>query len=103
MSTSRIADQKVRFSKSLSYLTYGYGQLRAELDASTAAISSQARSHVHADELLLTYGASALVERFLRAAGTRRFRLLLAEGPGVAEVSGGGLRFPVGGEREGAN
>lgn len=43
---------------------------------------------MHADELLLTYGASALVERFLRAAGTRRFRLLLAEGPDVAEVSG---------------
>lgn len=87
MSTYRITDQNVRFSKSLSYLPHG--QLRAELDASTAAISSQARSHVHADELLLTYGASALVERFLRAAGTRRFRLLLAEGPDVAEVSGG--------------
>ncbi|CAH2101595.1 unnamed protein product [Euphydryas editha] len=60
-------------------------ELRAELDASTSSISSQARSHVHADELLLTYGASALVECFLRAAGTRRFRLLLAEGPDVAE------------------
>uniref|UniRef100_S4NTZ6 Translation initiation factor eIF2B subunit beta n=1 Tax=Pararge aegeria TaxID=116150 RepID=S4NTZ6_9NEOP len=60
-------------------------ELRAELDSSTSAICSQAKEHVHADELILTYGASGLVERFLRASATKRFRLLMAEGTEVSE------------------
>ncbi|XP_053622007.1 translation initiation factor eIF2B subunit beta [Plodia interpunctella] len=60
-------------------------ELLAELETSKSSISAQAREHVHADELLLTYGASSLVERFLRNAAQRRYRLILAEGTDVAQ------------------
>ncbi|XP_060809083.1 translation initiation factor eIF-2B subunit beta, partial [Amyelois transitella] len=60
-------------------------ELRAELESSKSSICSQAREHVHADELLLTYGASGLVEKFLRNAAQRRYRLILAEGSDVAQ------------------
>ncbi|KAI8427265.1 hypothetical protein MSG28_014858 [Choristoneura fumiferana] len=53
-------------------------QLRTELEGTAAAISAQAKEHVHADEMILTFGAGRLLERFLRSA--RRYRLLLAEG-----------------------
>ncbi|KAM3958671.1 eukaryotic translation initiation factor 2B subunit beta [Aphomia sociella] len=59
-------------------------ELRGELEASRQAVCVQARAHVHADELLLTYGASALAERFLRAAAPRKYKLMLAEGPCIA-------------------
>ncbi|CAG4936587.1 unnamed protein product [Parnassius apollo] len=60
-------------------------ELSAELDSSTSAICSQACEHVHADELILTYGASSLAEKFLRAAASRRYRLILAESCDVTE------------------
>ncbi|XP_045541076.1 translation initiation factor eIF-2B subunit beta isoform X1 [Papilio machaon] len=60
-------------------------ELRGELDSSTQSVCGQAREHVHADELVLTYGASRLVERFLRAAAPRRYRLLLAESSDVKQ------------------
>lgn len=45
----------------------------------------QAKEHVHGDEVILTYGASDLAERFLRAA-PRNYKLILAEGPDTTEV-----------------
>ncbi|XP_073946433.1 translation initiation factor eIF2B subunit beta-like [Choristoneura fumiferana] len=58
-------------------------QLRTELEGTAAAISAQAKEHVHADEMILTFGAGRLLERFLRSA--RRYRLLLAEGGAPGE------------------
>ncbi|XP_050676502.1 translation initiation factor eIF-2B subunit beta [Leptidea sinapis] len=60
-------------------------ELQAELEASTSSICGQAKEHIHADELILTYGASSLVEKFLKACGTKRFKLLLVESPEVNE------------------
>lgn len=62
-------------------------ELRAELESTSSSICSQARELVHADELVLTYGASALAERFLRPspALSATYRLIIAEGRDVAE------------------
>ncbi|CAB3231876.1 unnamed protein product [Arctia plantaginis] len=60
-------------------------ELRTELESSSSTVCSAAREHVHADELILTYGASALAERFLRTAASRRYKLILAEGTDVQE------------------
>ncbi|CAH0403957.1 unnamed protein product [Chilo suppressalis] len=61
-------------------------EVRAEIESCTASISSQARAHVHAAELILTHGASSLTERFLKAARRHtHYRLLLGEGPRVQE------------------
>ncbi|XP_063390915.1 translation initiation factor eIF2B subunit beta [Cydia fagiglandana] len=70
-------------------------ELRTELEGTAAAISSQAKEHVQADEMILTYGASRLTERFLRSA--RRYRLLLAEGTDVAECHGMAARLSAAG------
>ncbi|XP_068625882.1 uncharacterized protein [Battus philenor] len=75
-------------------------ELRAELEASVPAVCSQARSHVHADELVLTYGAGALAERFLRAAAAAaRYRLVLAESCDVAESQAMAARLSAVGVR----
>lgn len=58
-------------------------ELRTELESSSSTVCAMAREHVHADELILTYGASALAERFLRSAAARKYKLILAEGPDV--------------------
>ncbi|KAF9806790.1 hypothetical protein SFRURICE_009477 [Spodoptera frugiperda] len=63
-------------------------ELRGELESSISSICGQAREHVHGDELILTYGASAITERFLRAAAPRKYKLILAEGPDPTEVGG---------------
>ncbi|XP_026318587.1 translation initiation factor eIF-2B subunit beta [Hyposmocoma kahamanoa] len=55
-------------------------EIRLELETSAQSICGTARSHVHADELILTYGASALAERFLKTCLSRKFRLILVEG-----------------------
>lgn len=60
-------------------------ELRLELESTASALCAAARSHVHADELILTCGSGILVERFLRAAASRRYRLILAEGTHVQE------------------
>lgn len=60
-------------------------ELRGELESSISSICGQAREHVHGDELILTYGASAITERFLRAAAPRKYKLILAEGPDPTE------------------
>ncbi|KAF9416618.1 hypothetical protein HW555_006048 [Spodoptera exigua] len=60
-------------------------ELRGELESSISSICGQAREHVHGDELILTYGASAITEKFLRAAAPRKYKLILAEGPDPTE------------------
>ncbi|CAH0730716.1 unnamed protein product, partial [Brenthis ino] len=59
-------------------------EIRGEVESSSAGICAQAARHVAAGGLVLAAAGGALLERFLRAAG-RRHRLLLAEGPDVAE------------------
>ncbi|CAH0599527.1 unnamed protein product [Chrysodeixis includens] len=59
-------------------------ELRGELESSVSSVCGQAKEHVHGDEVILTYGASALAEKFLRAA-PRTYKLILAEGPETAE------------------
>ncbi|KAJ2939945.1 hypothetical protein O0L34_g6650 [Tuta absoluta] len=55
-------------------------EIRLELESSTSAICGTAREHIHSDELVLTCGASTLVEKFLLAAcQSRRYRLLVCE------------------------
>ncbi|KAI5640814.1 initiation factor 2 subunit family domain-containing protein [Phthorimaea operculella] len=54
--------------------------IRLELESSTSAICGTAREQIHSDELVLTCGASTLVEKFLLAAcQSRRYRLLVCE------------------------
>ncbi|XP_038220934.1 translation initiation factor eIF-2B subunit beta [Zerene cesonia] len=60
-------------------------ELLAELESSTSSICGQAKEHIHADEVILTYGASALVEKFLKSSGTSKVKLVVVEGPQVAE------------------
>ncbi|CAK1555978.1 unnamed protein product [Leptosia nina] len=60
-------------------------ELLGELEASTSAICGQAKEHIHTDELILTYGSSNLVEKFLKASGTNKPKLLLVEGPQHSE------------------
>lgn len=59
-------------------------ELRGELESSVSSVCGQAKEHVHGDEVILTYGASDLAERFLRAA-PRNYKLILAEGPDTTE------------------
>lgn len=61
-------------------------QLLGELEASTSSICGQAKEHIYADEVILTYGASSLVEKFLKSSGTNKMKILLVEGPKHAEV-----------------
>ncbi|XP_072941943.1 translation initiation factor eIF2B subunit beta [Epargyreus clarus] len=70
-------------------------ELRAELESSTSSIVGQAREHVRGDEVVLTYGAGALLERFMRAAP--RCRLLLAEGPDAHESHAMAVRLSTAG------
>lgn len=60
-------------------------ELRTELETMRSSITSQAREHVRADEVLLTFGASALVERFLRPTQNRNCKVVVAEGTDVGE------------------
>ncbi|KAJ8704119.1 hypothetical protein PYW07_013413 [Mythimna separata] len=60
-------------------------ELRGELESSISSICGQAKEHVNGDELILTYGASAIAERFLRAAAHRKYKLILAEGAEQSE------------------
>jgi hypothetical protein len=50
-----------------------------------AVICQRAQEHIHADECILTYGYSKIVEQFLKAAGAKRkFQLIIAESsPGL--------------------
>ncbi|XP_047039314.1 translation initiation factor eIF-2B subunit beta isoform X2 [Helicoverpa zea] len=60
-------------------------ELRGEIESSISSICSQAREHVHADELILTCGGSVVAERFLRAAAPRNYKLILATGPDTTQ------------------
>jgi translation initiation factor eIF-2B subunit beta len=55
-------------------------ELSTEVDA-YASISQRAPDYIHADETILTYGYSKIVELFCKHAGNkRRFQLIIAEG-----------------------
>ncbi|GBP36431.1 Translation initiation factor eIF-2B subunit beta [Eumeta japonica] len=57
----------------LRSLTLGYiDELRNELESSASAIEELSGEQIHAQELILTVGASRLVERFLKKAFTMR-------------------------------
>ncbi|KAG7298612.1 hypothetical protein JYU34_018262 [Plutella xylostella] len=72
-----------RSAPELDNLRDHIAELRLELETSSSAISQQARQHAHTDELILTYGASDLAERWLKQANSRRYRLILAESSDV--------------------
>ncbi|XP_061385094.1 translation initiation factor eIF-2B subunit beta [Danaus plexippus] len=67
-------------------------ELRAELDSSTSSICSQAKEHLHAEDLVLSYGGGALLEKFLKSS-TRKYKLLLAAGPDVTECHSMAVRL----------
>ena len=55
-------------------------ELNDEIDNVLQPICEQAQEHIHADECVLAYGWSAVVEQFLKAAGRkRRFQVIIAE------------------------
>jgi translation initiation factor eIF-2B subunit beta len=55
-------------------------RLYEEVDNVYAEICEQAQAHIHADECILTYGDSAVIEKFLKAAAKkRRFQVIIAE------------------------
>ncbi|XP_045506277.1 translation initiation factor eIF-2B subunit beta-like [Colias croceus] len=62
-------------------------ELLAELESSTSSICGQAKEHIHADEVILTYGASVVVEKFIKSSGTNKVKLVVVEGPQVAEAA----------------
>lgn len=51
------------------------------------SICGTAISHLHADELILTYGASVLAELFLKTCASRKYRLILVEGTRLRKVT----------------
>lgn len=73
-------------------------ELRTEIETSVEGIVEQAPQHIHPDELVLTYGASSLCEKFLRrAAKTCRYRLLILQGTETSEVSAMARRLSTAG------
>lgn len=59
----------------------GIGELIDELDGIPALISDQALDHVHANEVILTFGYCRTVHLFLREAAKKRvFSVVVAEG-----------------------
>ncbi|XP_077290860.1 eukaryotic translation initiation factor 2B subunit beta [Arctopsyche grandis] len=55
-------------------------EFQIELETCLESIASQATEHIHSNEIILTLGASRLVESFLkRAAQKRQFHVLVAE------------------------
>ncbi|CAH4034330.1 unnamed protein product [Pieris brassicae] len=68
-------------------------ELLGELEASTSSICGQAKEHIHAEEVILTYGASSLVEKFLKSSGTNKMKILLVEGPKHAESAAMAVRL----------
>lgn len=72
-------------------------EIRTELESATSSICSQSREHLQADELVLTFGSSTLVEKFLKAAASRKYRLILAEGTDIAKSHGMAQRLSTAG------
>lgn len=62
-------------------VVHSINELYEEIDNLYAPISEQAQEYIHADEVIFTWGHSALVEHFLKAAAKkRRFYVIIAEG-----------------------
>mmetsp|Transcript_9722 Transcript_9722/g.14485 ORF Transcript_9722/g.14485 Transcript_9722/m.14485 type:complete len:414 (-) Transcript_9722:47-1288(-) len=55
------------------------GLLIEELESHIDSISEQAPMHIHANEVILTYGKSDTVESFLESAKDRNFEVIVAE------------------------
>jgi hypothetical protein len=54
-------------------------ELYNEID-NTTVICQRAQDYIHADECILTYGYSRIIEQFFKAAGIKRkFQLIIAE------------------------
>ena len=81
-------------TRSSSYLDYSGGvapdmiknvmqavnELYDEVDNVYQPICELAQEHIHADECILTYGHSTMIEKFLKAAAKkRRFQVIVAE------------------------
>lgn len=59
----------------------GLGLLLDELRASDSQVADSALDHIHAAEILLTYGSSLTIQKFLLAAARKRkFTVIVAEG-----------------------
>lgn len=73
-------------SADMIFLFYSH-QLRAELESTETSISSQAKSHIDTNEVVLVCGGCALMEAFLRAAArATSLSLIVAEGHCRREV-----------------
>lgn len=56
-------------------------EFEAELETCSENITQQASEHIHANEIIMTFGRSRLVEEFFKtAAQTRVFEVIIAEG-----------------------
>lgn len=78
-------DQQIDFNVSVpslkSALLEHISEFEAELETCAENITQQASEHIHSNEIILTIGKSKLVEEFFKkAATTRAFEVIVAEG-----------------------
>ncbi|OAD59803.1 Translation initiation factor eIF-2B subunit beta [Eufriesea mexicana] len=78
-------DQQVDFSIPIpslkSAIIEHINEFEAELETCAENITQQASEHIHSNEIIMTIGKSKLVEEFFkRAAATRAFEVIVAEG-----------------------
>jgi len=63
-----------------SNILEGINELIEELGSLYKNIADQALDHIHANEVIMTYGKSRTVEEFLKAAARKRkFEVIVAE------------------------
>jgi translation initiation factor eIF-2B subunit beta len=69
-----------QFSDMRQSVMTAVNELNDELDAIYGPISELAQDHIHADETILTYGHSMMVEFFLKAAARKRkYQVIIVE------------------------
>ncbi|XP_012172645.1 translation initiation factor eIF-2B subunit beta [Bombus affinis] len=78
-------DQEVDFNISIpslkSAIIEHINEFEVELETCAENITQQASEHIHSNEIIMTIGKSTLVEEFFnRAAKTRAFEVIVAEG-----------------------
>lgn len=75
-----VADTSTPFRELRFAVIDGIAEVIAELDNMYTPIAEQAPFHVHANEVILTFGRSRSVEEFLKAAAKRiKFEVIVAE------------------------
>ncbi|XP_054711547.1 translation initiation factor eIF-2B subunit beta-like [Uloborus diversus] len=79
-----VAEEQMDFAKTLSNLQKSISanlrELMEELERSPQDIATQSLEHVHFDEVIMTFGNSRTVEKFLRkAASKRKCQIFVAE------------------------